>query len=97
VWSFKNALKIVLYSKAATSCDVLPRDIRKIKNQTIIMAIRLSERAVNTTVKITVEKAEYNELATGFIFKYFRTERGVTSNRNKCTHNKGLEKYHIID
>jgi hypothetical protein len=38
------------------------------------MTIRLSEKAMYTTVKLTVEKSESNEIATGFIFKYFRNE-----------------------
>ena len=39
------------------------------------LTIRLSERAMYTTVKLTVEKSESNEIATGFIFKYFRNEK----------------------
>jgi V8-like Glu-specific endopeptidase len=39
------------------------------------MTIRLSEKAMYTTVKLTVEKSESNEIATGFIFKYFRNEK----------------------
>jgi len=39
------------------------------------MAIRLSEKAMYTTVKLTVEKPECSEIATGFIFKYFRNEK----------------------
>jgi hypothetical protein len=35
------------------------------------MTIRLSEKAMYTTVKLTVEKSGSNEIATGFIFKYF--------------------------
>ena len=39
------------------------------------MTIRLSEKTMYTTVKITVEKSGYNEIGTGFIFKYFRNEK----------------------
>jgi hypothetical protein len=40
-----------------------------------MVTIRLSEKAMYTTIKLTVEKPEYNEIATGFIFKYFRNKK----------------------
>jgi len=39
------------------------------------MTIRLSEKMMYTTVKLKVEKSSANEIATGFIFKYFRNKK----------------------